>query len=526
MQFKLTVLLAAVLGANARLGAQEERKLETLCVKTENGFEEAAQIFNAPKRQRTIAGAKNLYEMYRDNIPFPECGDIGQNVAFQGADLWDEKKGECVRANICHGVAGAHGWNRITVDRDSIGDNSNANASNNGANNNGNTDTGHTGQNHNEDGPKNPDYFPWTDVVPNPNGAGANGYLDSACAWQEGSRPANTPAPTTAPSGESPTTAAPTESPTEAPTTLSPTQAPETFPAGSTVDVDGETCILNDECVCEDEDDTEDDKSSLSDVPSGTKGDPHFIMWNGGHFDFHGGCDLVLLDNPDYNNGQGLKIHILTKVKSWFSYVERVAVEIGSDTLELQGGFTSRRFWHNGHVLPTRRLTKVNGVMPFTVGGYEVHYQTQVDHISWKVSIHLPNDQKISLRTIKDYMRVDIEHPTEEYFGKSTGLMGRFQDDAKIARDGSVMTDPIEYGQEWQVRIDEEVLFKSIDGVPQHPEQCIMPALARTTKRLLAESDFTYEDAEKACAHLNKDERDDCIYDVIATNDMDIAGAY
>jgi len=53
-----------------------------------------------------------------------------------------------------------------------------------------------------------------------------------------------------------------------------------------------------------------------------------------------------------------------------------------------------------------------------------------------------------------------------------------------------------------------------------------MPAVDRSTRRLLAESDLTYEDAEKACEHLQAEERDDCIYDVIASSDIEIAGAY
>jgi len=34
-------------------------------------------------------------------------------------------------------------------------------------------------------------------------------------------------------------------------------------------------------------------------------------------FQFHGGCDMVLLQNPDFNNGQGLYIHIRTKIVRW-----------------------------------------------------------------------------------------------------------------------------------------------------------------------------------------------------------------
>jgi hypothetical protein len=284
------------------------------------------------------------------------------------------------------------------------------------------------------------------------------------------------------------------------------------------VEVNGEDCVLDDECECVET------RNADIPVPSGTKGDPHFVMWNGKHYDFHGGCDLVLVDAPDYNNGQGLKIHIRTTIETWYSYVSRVVVQIGSDRLELQGGFTTRRFWHNGHALPTRKITKVNGVLPIRVGGNEVHYLTQKDHVSWKVSIHLPDGQFVSVRTIKDWMRVDIENPTADNFGTSLGLMGSFDGDAMLARDGAtIMEDPTEFGQHWQVQ--GESLFLSAEG-PQYPEACAMPQADRSVKRLLAEGTLTYEDAEAACAHLHQDEREDCIYDVIASSDMEMAGAY
>jgi len=227
---------------------------------------------------------------------------------------------------------------------------------------------------------------------------------------------------------------------------------------------------------------------------------------------------------PDYNHGQGMKIHIRTTIDTWFSYVSRVVVQIGTDRLEFQGGFTTRRLFHNGHALPTRKLTKVNGVLPFQVGGNEVFYLTQKDHVSWKVSIHLPDGQFVSVRSIKDWMRVDIENPTEESFGTSLGLMGSFAEDAMLARDGAtILEDDIEFGQQWQVQ--GESLFLKAEG-PQYPEACTMPEVDRSTKRLLEEGSVSYEDAEAACAHLNADERDDCIYDVIASSDMEMAGAY
>ncbi|CAB9526735.1 expressed unknown protein [Seminavis robusta] len=96
--------------------------------------------------------------------------------------------------------------------------------------------------------------------------------------------------------------------------------------------------------------------------PSPTKpsvsGDPHFAMFGTSHrkYDFHGACDLVFLDNPDYNNGQGMKIHIRTKIVKWWSYVEQVVVQIGNDTLEVMGGVEQKSSSSRFSLRMARRL--------------------------------------------------------------------------------------------------------------------------------------------------------------------------
>lgn len=46
-------------------------------------------------------------------------------------------------------------------------------------------------------------------------------------------------------------------------------------------------------------------------------------------------------------------------------------------------------------------------------------------------------------------MRVDVENPTVESFGTSLGLMGSWETDEMIARDGiTATTDPIAFGKE------------------------------------------------------------------------------
>ena len=157
-----------------------------------------------------------------------------------------------------------------------------------------------------------------------------------------------------------------------------------------------------------------------------------------------------------------------------------------------------------------------------TIGGYPVRYRGLNQH-QFQFKIFLENDQNIVLKAVKDFMRVDVENPTQEYFGDSVGLMGSFDGDRMLARDGSDMTDVDAFGQEWQVRVTEPMLFHDIQGV-QHPEMCAMPAIERESRRL--EGSISREQAEVACAHVAKDSMEDCVADAMATNDVEMAGAF
>jgi hypothetical protein len=197
----------------------------------------------------------NLYEVASQNIPFPNCGDVGQNDAFQGAAL-KNAKGECVRINICHGNAG-FGWNRITVDRSALG-----------VDNMGNN--GHANQEHNDRNQKRPDYFPGGISVPNPRGAGVNGALDGRCDWKgtDGSLELGsdeTTAPTSPPTN-SPTTA-PTKKPTAAltnPPTVPPTSPSSNAPTKKPIAPPTSPLTL----------------ASASPPVSSVNGDPHFKVRN------------------------------------------------------------------------------------------------------------------------------------------------------------------------------------------------------------------------------------------------------
>ena len=135
---------------------------------------------------------------------------------------------------------------------------------------------------------------------------------------------------------------------------------------------------------------------------------------------------------------------------------------------------------------------------------------------------------KIVLSTFKEFVRVDFLNGSEEAFGKTVGLLGDFSTGKTLARDGSTVIDDFwMYGNEWQVLPYEHMLFHETSA-PQFPERCIMPEDPRgERRRRLAESSISEEEAEAACAQL-KDalDRKDCVYDILATQDLAMVGAY
>lgn len=233
---------------------------------------------------------------------------------------------------------------------------------------------------------------------------------------------------------------------------------------------------------------------------------------------------MVLLQNPDFNNGQGLTIHIRTKISTWWSYIERAVVKIGDDTLEVKSGLEDKQYWANGEA-----GDKVvdSGRLPFAIGGFPIRFRVRRKN-EFQFKIFLNDNQSILIRSVKDFLRVEVANPTVESFEGSSGMMGKAGGASMLARDGvTVINDPNEYGKEWQVRSSEPMLFHTVEGT-QHPETCAMPTEDQVAvqRRRLAEGPISHAAAEKACARVAREDRPDCVFDVLATGDLDMAGAY
>lgn len=258
---------------------------------------------------------------------------------------------------------------------------------------------------------------------------------------------------------------------------------------------------------------------------AGGFGDPHFKTWFNEKYDFHGQCDLNLVSDPSFLD-KGLQVTIRTKIKSTWSYIASTAIRIGEDILEVQGGEAdSQHYWVNG--VYQSKLTKVGGFPVSHRKPYEMGHSYTIDLEG--------QDGQIEVRTWKEFIQVKFEDPTERLYGKTVGLLGDFNTGKKFARDGiTVIEDPVEFGQEWQVRAEEPVLFHEVAG-PQMPHQkCVMPWELNAQKeqlrgrRRLSETRVTEAMAQIACEHAGVEEEDfdACVFDVLATDDVETAGAY
>lgn len=238
--------------------------------------------------------------------------------------------------------------------------------------------------------------------------------------------------------------------------------------------------------------------------------------WGGDYFDYMGQCDLVMLHATDFDGqGHDLDIHIRTKVRYDYSYVEAAVIQIKGQTLEV-GSFGDYA---------------VNGVDTPYLGGHAgrlAHYD--IYHSSpftkkHRFDIVLNDEQNITISTFKDLVAVSIGQGPESdsYFQNSVGLMGSYQGKL-LARDGeTVMDDMNAFGQEWQVNQEEPQLFRSARA-PQFPQKCVLPTPKTTQERRLGET-IPRQTAEEACSHMSGAAFDNCVHDVMAMGDVDVARA-
>lgn len=246
-----------------------------------------------------------------------------------------------------------------------------------------------------------------------------------------------------------------------------------------------------------------------------------------------GGCDLVLVDNPDFMDGLGMLVHIRTKIETWWSYVESSVLKVGEDIVEITGSSKTEWLFINGKAV---ELPQVNEWYTTHFGELKLRYRH--DGSNGEAHLYFGNSkaEKIVLRTFNEFVKVDVGRAHQEgtdYYTKSLGLLGRFPDGARVGRDGqTVIEDVNAFGQEWQVLVEEPKLFGNYDDkwVVPAGQKCAMPSETLEKKQLRQRrlaSGIPMEDAEKACAHLaDASDHKACVFDVIATQDTNMAAVW
>lgn len=252
-------------------------------------------------------------------------------------------------------------------------------------------------------------------------------------------------------------------------------------------------------------------------------GDPHITTWKREHYEFHGQCDLVMMKDEDFANGLGLEVQIRTKLVRYWSYIQNVAIKIGNDILEIEGSADAEdeqpHYWFN---------FEYQGEVE-DLGGFPVIFKKQIAYKRQYIvdfNATFPGND-ITIELYKEFLRVRLNHNVA-CFGNTEGLLGDYKTGKTLARDGvTELSDYEKLGDEWQVLPNEPSLFHRVEH-PQYPETCIKPDDPRgDRRRRLSESAVSIEQAEAACASL-KDPLDikDCVYDIMATQDLDMIGAF
>jgi hypothetical protein len=228
--------------------------------------------------------------------------------------------------------------------------------------------------------------------------------------------------------------------------------------------------------------------------------------------------NLILLQSKEFGSGLGLDVHIRTHMRHDMSYISSAVLRIGSDVLEVE----SQGVYY---------FTGVAGAdLPSEFGGFEfLHTQpTDKQHV---FKVHLGGRERVKIKTYKEFVSVLFEQAQLRHFGESVGLMGDFGMGRMLSRDGkTIIDDTNAFGQEWQV-LDSEPMFSRTVRFPQHPPVCTMPTSVQATSQLrrrrLSDSSINELAAEKACEYWG-DGKNDCVFDVLTTGDIEMAvvGAY
>jgi len=244
-------------------------------------------------------------------------------------------------------------------------------------------------------------------------------------------------------------------------------------------------------------------------------GDPHLLMWNGNRFSYHGECDIVLFYSPSFGDGAGLHVHIRTTIRKYYSFIESAAFQIDDNVLEFHG---KEKLYMNGE--------EVNKAPAF-LGEYPI------EHLDSSIICENRNCADAEINKIdfgkdgfavvimwKGHLNVNM-YASDDGFSDGVGVLGLRKTPGMFDRHGTPMFNTTLYTEDWQVRDWEPQLFKEA-RYPKYPNRCISPPEMPARKM----EDGFLRLAEEACAKASDGEKNVCIFDVLATRDIEMAIPY
>lgn len=246
-------------------------------------------------------------------------------------------------------------------------------------------------------------------------------------------------------------------------------------------------------------------KSIYDDGHCHSNPDPHFSTWHGAYYDYHGGCDVVLIKSSLIN------VHIRTVPVGSYAKISHAAIGVGSDVVEL---VEDESVFVNGNA----------PVLPTTVGGFNFDISTSSSQTTYQLSLN--GGQYIRVNMWYGSLSVQAFVNGVD-FHDATGMCGTWSTLGLIGRDG--VTDFTGnghgFGEEWQVDSSDPVLFSTMGetvclpagtGGGGGPDGC--------RKEGCEPHDDNLVDPEETCRDIQDDNlRANCEFDVKITGDATFA---